>query len=439
MTKRSGVLARVTGIAAAVAVVASACGGTSTIVSPASDTSAMPTTTLVSFYEQRVDRDPNDFFSHNNLATLYLQRAREAGDVSDFTRAATALDRSLTVLPRNNYTATAQLATVYNARHQFDEGVRQAEQAIAADPRGAIAYGALGDADLALGRYGEAEQAYLTMATIDPGLPSLSRLARLRELQGQRPLALQLWSKAIVAATGRFPENTAWANAELGNLYFNEGKVEQAQGQYELALSIFPGYVYGLAGLGKAYAAQGQWDKAIGFYRQAIDKIPLPEYVIALGDVYAARGNVDDAKRQYALMRAIDKLYQANGINTDLQMALFAADHGSPADALAKAKAARAARPDMFAADALAWALYQSGDYAAAMPLAQEALSLGSKDALLHFHAGMIAYRLGDSALARQYLEDTYRTNPNFSVQYQAQGRQVLGELSRDATPAVGR
>ena len=43
----------------------------------------------------------------------------------------------------------------------------------------------------------------------------------------------------------------------------------------------------------------------------------------------------------------------------------------------------------------MAWALYQAGQYAAAYDFSRQALQLGTQDALLLFHAGMIAERLG--------------------------------------------
>ena len=55
--------------------------------------------------------------------------------------------------------------------------------------------------------------------------------------------------------------------------------------------------------------------------------MPLPEYAIALGDVYAEMGDRQKADEQYDLVREIDRLYRANGVNTDLEIALFYADH----------------------------------------------------------------------------------------------------------------
>ena len=45
-----------------------------------------------------------------------------------------------------------------------------------------------------------------------------------------------------------------------------------------------------------------------------MDRIPLPEFAIALANVYEGMGRSDDAQAQLDLVDAIQKLYEANGV-----------------------------------------------------------------------------------------------------------------------------
>jgi lipoprotein NlpI len=58
------------------------------------------------------------------------------------------------------------------------------------------------------------------------------------------------------------------------------------------------------------------------------------------------------------------------------------------------------------------------------------ALRLGTRDAMLHYHAGMIAYALEGLPLARHHLQQALTINPNFSIRYALQARALLAELN---------
>ena len=112
-----------------------------------------------------------------------------------------------------------------------------------------------------------------------------------------------------------------------------------------------------------------RYGRAIAAERQAVDAIPLPQYVAALGDLYRVTGRPVLARRQYALIGAIERLLHANGVKTDLEIALFQADHGiALRHALQRARVARAERPSIDGDDVLGWALARNGRCAEALP-----------------------------------------------------------------------
>lgn len=404
------------------------------------DTSATPIASLqqelkarnerIAFFEARAANDPIDFFSLNNLTGQYLQRARETGDVADYQRAEIAATRSLEILPLDNYSGLIGLASVRIAQHKFNEAADLARRAIELKPAGAGGYGLLGDALLNAGRYDEAAVAYDKMLELEPTLPSLSRQADLAWVQGNLVNAEDFWKQALRFDDGLPAENRAWAMTQLGGFYFATGEIKGAERQYSDALKTFPNYVHALAGLGSVRAAQERWEESIDLYSGATARLPAPQYVHALGDVYARAGRMADAETRYALVEVINRLYRANGINNDLQLALFYADHDRQVDqALAMAESAYAASPSIYAADALAWALFKNNRLDEADAHIDEALRLGTPDAAMHFHAAQIKLALGDRTAAIEHLKRVEFLNPAFSPLHAREAKTLLATL----------
>ena len=127
------------------------------------------------------------------------------------------------------------------------------------------------------------------MNKLRPSLSSYARTSYGRELIGHTAAAIRAMKLAVDAATGG-AEPTAWTHVQLGKLYFNHGRYAHAEREYRLALQAFPGYAYGLDALAQALAARGHLRQAIAAERQAVDLIPLPQYVGALGDLLPRRG-----------------------------------------------------------------------------------------------------------------------------------------------------
>ena len=108
--------------------------------------------------------------------------------------------------------------------------------------------------------------------------------------------------------------------------------------------------------------------------------MPLPEFLSTLGDLLQVSGRTTEARRQQALVGAIERLLAANGVRTDLETALFDADHGLRLRAaLARAWAGRAERPSIAGDDTLSWALARNGRCREALVSSRRALRLGTR------------------------------------------------------------
>jgi tetratricopeptide (TPR) repeat protein len=380
--------------------------------------------------QDRIRANPDDPAAYAQLGLALIQRVRETADPTLYPRAEQAFAEALKRDPQQ-LDALAGQGSLALSRHKFAEALGWGQRAHDVNPYRAEIYGIIGDAQVELGQYDAALDTIQKMVDTRPALNSYSRASYLRELQGDTAGAIEIMQKAVAAGVPG-SENMLWTQVQLGHLYFNSGDLQRAEQTYMDALQLRPDYLYAFAGIARVRAAQGKYDEAIGDYKKIVGILPLPEFVIALGELYELKGQPTEAQKQYELVRAMQQLNTSAGMDVDLELALFDADHGAdPAKAVELARASYARRPSIYGADALAWALYQHGEYAEARRYSQQALRLGTRDAAMHYRAGMIALALHDLGSARTELRLALAINPFFSIRYADGARQTLAGLDK--------
>jgi len=383
--------------------------------------------TIIAGLQARLRDRPEDAGSLAALGLAYVQQARITADPSYYPKAEEALERSLALVPDGNADALVGLGALDLARHAFADALTWGRRAVAADPYDANARGVVGDALLELGRYRQAFRAFQAMVDTRPDIASYARVSYARELRGDVNGAIEAMELALSAAGT--PADAAWASYQLGELEFGRGDVRSAASRYERGLELDATYVPNLAGLARVTWARGDVDRALERYRDVVERYPSVEHVAALGDLYATLGRDGLAAEQYAVVEATRAIARANGVNVDLEVALFDADHGDPVSALAAAEAEWARRKGVHVADAYAWALYANGRYDEAARISRRALALGTRNALFLFHAGMIELARGRDDAARRLLREAIATNPHFSILHAATAGTALAEL----------
>lgn len=377
--------------------------------------------------EARIDKLPSEVDGYSLLAAAYMQKARETGDFEFNAQAESALKRALE-LDSNNRSTLTMRASLLLTYHRFREALEEAKRLQASGPESPELYGIMTDALVELGDYPEAVKAAQKMMNLRPDAAAYARASYLRALHGDLDRAIEAMQVAVKAANGTNPENASWYRVHLGVELMSAGKRDEAEREFDLALNTFPRHHLALAAKGRARIWAGDFEAGVEFYRQAQERVPLPDYAIALGDLYTRLGRADEAKRQYELAQFIETTNA--GQTYSRQLALFWADHDIKLDeALEIMKRERTARNDIFTHDALAWCLFKKGQFAEARASIQQAMKLGTHEPRLFYHAGMIYGALGERGRAANYLKLALATDGSLDVLQTEVAKRKLDEL----------
>jgi len=339
------------------------------------------------------------------------------------------------------------MAEVCMGEHRFADALSYAQKALSLGTGDVSPFATVGDAYADMGKYDKAADAYGRLTPRDMTLSPRaayardSRLSYLKFIAGDTAAAIKLMNTAVLEGVeAQLPsENMAWLYYELGEYDTQAGDFAAADAAYLAALNTHPGDYRALAGLAKLRANNGRYAEAIVLYQRAIAVVPMPMFIAELGDLYAKTGNKAEAEKQYALVEYIGLLGHINQVLHNRDLALFYADHDMKlAEALDLAQRELEVRRDIYTWDALAWALYKNGKLTEAAKASEQAMKFGTRDALLLFHAGMIAEGLDQREQARGELSEALKINPHFHLVYADQAQRQLTELQAQSESKEG-
>jgi tetratricopeptide (TPR) repeat protein len=371
----------------------------------------------ITFYQSRVARDPYGARDLAMLGSLYLARARETGNYQDLLRAEDAARTSYRHRSRRNGAAAALLASTLLAEHRFTEAYTTAKALVTADSTEPSTRAMLGEIALELGHYQEAGRLFSTIATQRYSPALAPRYARWLELQGRPAEAIDLLRSVRRELDKGFrvpPEQLAWFDLRIGDLELRRGRLHEAGKALASGLNEAPDDYRLLGAEARLRAAERDWAGAIRAGERAIANVLDPATLGLLSDCYSAQGDTAKAA-EYAKAMEVSVSQQPGVFHR--AWSLFLLDHGRDVSlVLRKASEELGSRKDVYGYDLVAWALHQQGRDREAAPLVEQALSQGTRDAMLYWHAGEIAAALGDSLLSRERLEMAQQINPSYGA-----------------------
>jgi TolB-like protein/Flp pilus assembly protein TadD len=220
-------------------------------------------------------------------------------------------------------------------------------QAIATDPKYALAYVGLADSYVLMPYYGagppqdcfpKAKAAAQKALALDDGLaeahtsmgqvlsysldyaPAIREYERAIELNPNYATAHQWYGSSGLAALGRFDDAirelkraieldplSLVINTDLGGTYYRARRYDQAIEQLRKTIDMDPGFYYAHWHLGSALAAKGLKEEAIEEYERARALSNDPSMLGLLANAYAASGNKAEAIKMRDQLEALSK------------------------------------------------------------------------------------------------------------------------------------
>ncbi len=399
---------------------------------------------LIAFWERAAsEHRRGDMLTPANLSAQYMQRYRERGDIGDVERALHEAQLALQAQPYGNAAAETALGSALVALHRFTDALavtRHVERLEPGDRAPAVREASL---DLELGRYGDAGRIVASLqrgaARGAPALDEETLYVRFDELTGRLGAARERFARASAYANARLGEaaqTRAWFAMREGELAFEAGDNDGALADERRALQVFPNYSEANRVLARVACARRDWSTCLEAASASAAVVPYPEVLGYEAD--AQRGSGDDAaaQRTDALVRAVERVGNAERIS-DRLLAIYYAEHGERLDdAYRIARRELTVRDDVFTDDTLAWAAAMDGRWAEARARSRRAVRLGTENALLQYHAAVIAQHFGDRAEAERRLTLALALNPQFHAVYADDARSRLALLEAGARSA---
>ncbi|WP_432196944.1 tetratricopeptide repeat protein [Streptomyces sp. bgisy027] len=396
---------------------------------------------LIDERERHLRAHPQDAEAWAVLGAAYVEQGRRTSDPANYPKAERALRTSLKARAKNAG-ALDGMAALANARRDFRAARNWSEAALKADRGRWSAYPQLIDAQTGLGDYKAAEKALDRLVELRKGPEVLAWAAGVYRDRGRREDAAAALSDA--AAGAEAPAERAAYLERGGQLAFERGDLDVALRYFEEAVRLDPDQRAALAGQGRTLAALGRTTEALNAYRAAFAKQPAPEYALELGELYESLGLGAAARVQYDSLRERAAEGAEGGVDEELVLGRFEADHGAPESAVRRLRGEWRRQPGIAVADALGWALHRAGEDEEALRFARVATDRhrggGVRSALYVYHLGMIERELEMPGAARRHLQEALRISPRFSptrVPLAEQALRELGEPSVEDVPGM--
>jgi len=216
----------------------------------------------------------------------------------------------------------------------------------------------------------------------------------------------------------------------LGEVFMRNEKFNKAEEAFRQAIDIKPGWFNVYRNLAVLFMINKDKAAAIDILQSGIEKtkgsMELIDFLVAL---YSREGANNEIIKLYE--QAFKQSPESDVVVNNLVS--YLAEYGGTHDALARAaKLAvpleKSSNPNIL--DTVAWVAYKQERYDKAQRILEAAINLGTKNAEIKYHLGMVYYKQGNNELAKNYLEMAVLNAADYKGI--AQAKEILHRLKQN-------
>ena len=308
-------------------------------------------------------------------------------------------------------------------KSQQDALAAAVKNANATDAELSAAYGLMGQTYHAYSLKTPARECYINASRLAPGdFRWLYLLAKLDQQEGNVEQAIRGFKNVISLR----PDFVA-APVNLGNMYLELNRLDDAQSSFSNALSIDKSSAAAHYGLGQVALSKRNYVEAINYLQKALELAPGASRIhYSMAMAYRGLGDAEKAKFHLAQqgtvgVRVADPLIDGlqelvSGVRVHLIRGRMALDAKRYEDAVTEFRLAVAANPDSVTAHVnLGAALTQTGDLSGAMEQFEATLRLDPNNTTAHYNLAVLLARDNQHQKAIVHLQAVLSINPNDS------------------------
>ncbi len=250
-------------------------------------------------YKEALARDPEYLSALHSMAATYLTMGKREEAEAGF-------QRLLDLDPRNSR-ALFMLAEIQSRKKDYREAVELLNRALETGGERAPTYNLMAECLIELERLDEAEAAVRQAIDLQEDLRTAHfNLALIQEAKGDPEGAIRAYEREIEIS----PKDHK-SHFNLAKLYAGAGNLQKTIEHFRRSIEIDSSFAEGHLYLAKLYLDQGDLEQAMDLAQKANELDPDPSLApmghFILADVYNRMGRLQDAEREVAIARSLQK------------------------------------------------------------------------------------------------------------------------------------